>query len=346
MKIMDTDKPRFSFRWMPRSVEDVASGKYIGDTISCTDGRGTMLIFTITGRYEVELAECKGVATDGRVTIPYAIPFLFRYEENELRLSFRVVSIGESAFSKYLCSSSLKEIIIPDSVTSIREGSFERCRSLARIDIPESVTTIGGKAFKDCESLKEIIIPGSVTSIGMGAFSGCGVLEEISVDSDNPVYDSRDNCNAIIETAIGRLVQGCTATVIPESVTSIGDAAFSRCKALREIRIPVSVESIGNGAFNNCGIEKISFATTKDSVIEQDKTKCLTALKSMLPAIQEEWKPQDCPLYRHLHGSETNSFSERLFDMMKNEMESGNDFSFLSDNPEYQQILEELKGRA
>ena len=270
MKIMDTDKPRFSFRWMPRSVEDVASGKYIGDTISCTDGRGTMLIFTITGRYEVELAECKGVATDGRVTIPYAIPFLFRYEENELRLSFRVVSIGESAFSKYLCSSSLKEIIIPDSVTSIREGSFERCRSLARIDIPESVTTIGGKAFKDCESLKEIIIPGSVTSIGMGAFSGCGVLEEISVDSDNPVYDSRDNCNAIIETAIGRLVQGCTATVIPESVTSIGDAAFSRCKALREIRIPVSVESIGNGAFNNCGIEKISFATTKDSVIEQD----------------------------------------------------------------------------
>ena len=81
------------------------------------------------------------------------------------------------------------------------------------------------------------------------------------------------------------------------------------------------------------------------SVIEQDKTKCLTALKSMLPAIQEEWKPQDCPLYRHLHGSETNSFSERLFDMMKNEMESGNDFSFLSDNPEYQQILEELKGR-
>lgn len=81
------------------------------------------------------------------------------------------------------------------------------------------------------------------------------------------------------------------------------------------------------------------------SVIEQDKTKCLTALKSMLPAMQEEWKPQDCPLYRHLHGSETNIFSERLFDMMKNEMESGNDFSFLSDNPEYQQILEELKGR-
>ena len=65
----------------------------------------------------------------------------------------------------------------------------------------------------------------------------------------------------------------------------------------------------------------------------------------ILPAMQEEWKPQDCPLYRHLQGSETNIFSERLLNMMKNEMESGNDFSFLSGNPEYQQILEELKGR-
>lgn len=81
------------------------------------------------------------------------------------------------------------------------------------------------------------------------------------------------------------------------------------------------------------------------SVIEQDKEKCLTALKAILPAMQEEWKPQDCPLYRHLQGSKTNIFSERLLNMMKNEMESGNDFSFLSGNPEYQQILEELKGR-
>ena len=81
------------------------------------------------------------------------------------------------------------------------------------------------------------------------------------------------------------------------------------------------------------------------SIIEQDKTKCLTALKSMLPAMQEEWKPQDCPLYRHLDGDGISFLSERLFDMMKKEMESGNDFSLLSDNPEYQQILEELKGR-
>ena len=81
------------------------------------------------------------------------------------------------------------------------------------------------------------------------------------------------------------------------------------------------------------------------AVIKQDKTECLTALTSILPAMKEEWKPQDCPLYRHLHGSETNIFSKRLLDMMKDEMESGNDFSFLSDHPAYQQLLEEIKGK-
>ena len=81
------------------------------------------------------------------------------------------------------------------------------------------------------------------------------------------------------------------------------------------------------------------------SVIEQDKANCLAALRSLLPAMQEKWRPQECPLYRHLDGGETNILSERLFDRMKNELERGSDFSFLSDDPEYQQILEELNGR-
>ena len=150
---MDTDKPRFSFQWSPRSVEDVASGQYIGDTIRCTDGRGSELTFTITGSDEAELTECKGVATDGRVTIPSKIPFLFRHEEDELRLSFRVVSIGEKAF--YECSS-LTRIIIPASVTSIGVSAFSGCKAFAEIVIPASVTEIGDWAFDGCTSLKEI----------------------------------------------------------------------------------------------------------------------------------------------------------------------------------------------
>ena len=244
MKTMDTDKLRFSFQWSPRSVEDVALGEYIGDTIRCTDGRGSELTFTITGRDEVELTKCKGVAIDGCVTIPFKIPFLFRHGEDEIRLSFKVVSIGDDAFCE--------------------------CNSLKEINMSNSVSTIRRRAFYSCSSLTRIIIPASVTSIEELAFLGCGALEEISVENENPVYDSRDNCNAIIETATGRLIQGCAATVIPDSVASIGKLAFSRCKALKEIRIPASVESIEYRAFNSCGIEKISFATTMDSVIEQD----------------------------------------------------------------------------
>ena len=137
MKTMDTDKLRFSFQWSPRSVEDVASGEYIGDNIKCADGRGSELIFTITGRDEVKVTKCEGVASDGCVTIPSKIPFLFRHGEDEIRLSFKVVSIGEEAF--YVCRS-LKEISIPDTVTTIGYRSFCFCTSLAKIVIPASVT--------------------------------------------------------------------------------------------------------------------------------------------------------------------------------------------------------------
>ena len=203
---MDTDKTRFSFRWMPRSVDDVASGNYIGDTIRCTDGHGTELIFTIREKDKVEFTKCKGVASDGRVTIPSIIPFLFRHEENELRISFRVVSIGERAFYFYNCSS-LKEISIPDSVITIGDEAFYRCSFLKRIIIPTSVTSIGSRVFSGCASLAKIVIPDSVRSIGRWAFDGCESLKEITVDGNNPVYDSRDNCNAIIETVSGRLIR-------------------------------------------------------------------------------------------------------------------------------------------
>lgn len=79
------------------------------------------------------------------------------------------------------------------------------------------------------------------------------------------------------------------------------------------------------------------------SVARQDKTECLSALKSILAAMRETWRVQDCPLYRHLNGSETNTIAERLSAMIQDEMENGKDFLFLSDTPEYQQLLRELK---
>ncbi len=160
-----------------------------------------------------------------------------------------VTSIGEDAFSG--CSN-LTTITIPDGVTSIGDYAFLHCSSLTSINLPESVTSIGYLAFGNCSSLTFITIPESVTRIGASAFSGCSSLTTITVAEGNPIYDSREGCNAIIKTSANTLIAGCSTTVIPESVTSIGSSAFKGCSNLTSINIPKGVTNIGDYAFDNC----------------------------------------------------------------------------------------------
>lgn len=138
------------------------------------------------------------------------------------------------------------------SVTSIGSSAFRGCSGLTSVTIPKSVTSIGISAFESCSSLNSITIPESVTSIGWSAFSGCSGLTSISVNANNTIYDSRNNCNAIIKKSNNVLVVGCKTTVIPSSVEAIGWSAFSGCKGLTSITIPESVTSIGDGAFCDC----------------------------------------------------------------------------------------------
>ncbi len=160
-----------------------------------------------------------------------------------------VTSIGDEAFRG--CSS-LTSVTIPEGVTSIGGSTFEGCSSLTSVTIGNSVTSIGDYAFYGCSGLSSITIPGNVTSIGSSAFSGCSGLTSIKVESGNSKYDSRNNCNAIIETTTNTLITGCKNTVIPNSVTSIGDYAFRGCSGLTSLTISSGVTSIGKYAFYYC----------------------------------------------------------------------------------------------
>ena len=172
-----------------------------------------------------------------------------------------VSSIGNSAFDLH---QKLTRIILTDGITKIGNYAFYRCTNLTNITIPDSVTSIGYSAFEGCASLTSITISDSVTSIGESAFKGCKVLSSIIVDERNAKYDSRNNCNAIIETESNCLIQGCKNTVIPHSVTSIGQNAFNGCTNLTNISIPDSVTSIGHNAFEGC--TSLTSITIPDSV--------------------------------------------------------------------------------
>ena len=180
-----------------------------------------------------------------------------------------VTVIGHDAFRN--CKS-LKDVVIPDSVTEIG-GAFFNCPALTHIDIPcsvvkigadafgrtgltsidipHSVTSIGSFAFSHTP-LEKIVIPNSVTEIGDSVVAGCQALSCLIVEEGNPKYDSREGCNAIIETESDKLIAACTSTIIPDSVKEIGEKAFMDCSTLTELSLPNSLTIIGDEAFKNC----------------------------------------------------------------------------------------------
>lgn len=192
-----------------------------------------------------------------------------------------VTRIGTNAFS----GSSIRIVDIPESVTEIGSGAFYKCTSLYTIDLPENLTEISDHLF-ECSGIQSvnlspsitkigsgafwasdltgIYIPASVTSIGAQAFSFCTNLTAIEVSGDNPVYDSRGNCNAIILTDSNCLLAACDKTVIPDGITSIGNHAFDNCNGITSVVIPASVSVIGSWAFTYCSrlTEVICKATT------------------------------------------------------------------------------------
>ncbi len=184
--------------------------------------------------------------------------------------TYTVIAIGKDAFS--WCKG-LKNVVIPNSVTTIGDNAFYACNFLANVNIPNSVTSIGKSAFNGCD-LTSVTIPASVTSIGEKAFAWCVNLANLAVESGNTRYDSRDNCNAIIETANNKLITGCQNTVIPTSVISIGSSAFEGSYGMQGITIPNSVVYIDDFAFYASDVKSITIGTSLVSIGERVFTYC------------------------------------------------------------------------
>lgn len=193
-----------------------------------------------------------------------------------------ITSIGVGAYM--FCKTSIIEI--PENITSIKQYAFfyskiqtlkikSRCtidnaafiRSdrLVNVDFGNTIS-IGGQAFSFCSGLKSILIPSTCTFISRDAFRGCSGISSISVAEDNPKYDSRDNCNAIIETGTNTLVRGCNATEIPSGITSIGSIAFSGSNVVN-INIPTGVTTLKTESFSSCRLlQSITLSETITSI--------------------------------------------------------------------------------
>ena len=208
---------------------------------------------SVTSIGEYAFTDCSGLTS---IVIPSGITVLKR-------------SVFDTCYN-------LTSIEIPNGVTSIEKYAFSNCYALESVIIPNSVTSIGEAAFSVCRELTSIVIPNSVTSIGERAFGQCSKLASIVVNDGNTVFDSRDNCNAIIQTASNTLICGSTETVIPDSVIRIGDSAFTDRTGITSIEIPNSVRSIGQNAFSGCSnLTQITcLATNPPSTVSNSFISC------------------------------------------------------------------------
>ena len=244
--------------WSPYDGYDQPTGNLIIPS-TVTDGNDT---YSVTSIGNVAFQFCRGLTS---VSIPNS-----------------VTSIGNYAFNN--CSS-LTSVAIPNYVSSIGYYAFSGCSGITSINIPNSVTSIGESSFAYCYGLSSLTIGSSVTSVGTDAFVYCTGLTSITVESSNTVYDSRENCNALNETSTNTLIVGCMNTVIPNSITTIGDYAFYGRSGLTSVTIPNSVTSIGNYAFCGCSnLTSVTIPITVTSIGDYAFTNCRGLTSMAIPS--------------------------------------------------------------
>ena len=302
---------------IPDSVTSIGGSAFYG----CTSLTSVTIPDSVTSIGGSAFYNCKSLTS---VTIPGSVTsigwsaFYGCASLTSVTIPDSVTSIGGSAF--YGCTS-LTSVTIPDSVTSIGDYAFYGCESLTSVAIPGSVTSIGWSAFYGCASLTSVTIPDSVTSIGNCAFASCTSLTGIWVAEGNSHY-ANDASGVLFNKDKTTLVQcpgAFAAYTIPNSVTSIGEYAFSHCTSLTSVTIPNSVTSIGEHAFSYCtSLTSVTISDSVTSIGEYAFYDCTSLTDVYYAGSEAQWKAisissnrNDYLLTANIHynyGSHTHSY--------------------------------------
>ena len=274
---------------IPDSVTSIGGSAFYG----CTSLTSVTIPDSVTSIGGSAFYNCKSLTS---VTIPGSVTsigwsaFYGCASLTSVTIPDSVTSIGGSAF--YGCTS-LTSVTIPDSVTSIGGSAFYNCKSLTSVTIPGSVTSIGWSAFYGCASLTSVTIPDSVTSIGNCAFASCTSLTGIWVAEGNSHY-ANDASGVLFNKDKTTLVQcpgAFAAYTIPNSVTSIGEYAFSHCTSLTSVTIPNSVTSIGEHAFSYCtSLTSVTISDSVTSIGEYAFYDCTSLTDVYYAGSEAQWK--------------------------------------------------------
>ena len=239
------------------TVEVTSGGEYSGEIVIPPTVQYNGETYSVTSIGNEAFAGCSELTS---ITIPSTVTSIGKhYFWQKVSSNSRV---GVPSNNPFLGCSSLASIIVESGNTVY--DSRDNCNAIIITNtnkliagcqntvIPNTLTSIESLAFVNCSGLTSVTIPSSVTSIADDAFLDCSGLTSIVVEEGNTVYNSRNDCNAIIKTSDNTLIVGCRNTVIPSSVTSIGNNAFYGCSGLTSVTIPNSVTSIGFYAFYGC----------------------------------------------------------------------------------------------